>query len=395
MPIDPVYKKLEIDAIISRIDPAMLVLQKRYEGQVSPNKIPMKFANEVLGSKDKARTKPLRLPAKDQVASITFTSGTSGTPKSVPNTHANHAWNIETCSKVWEWDHNDSLLICLPLSHWYGLVMGLSGVIYHGNTLYLRQQSFDAKGVLEDLSSGNISIFTHAPIAYTKMLDVPGDYDLSKTRLFISGSAPFAPQLWRDFKNRFGVEVIETYGSSETGRIAANSAKKKRLGSPGRVLPGVQAKLGPEDELLVKSGGLFPGYWNNAKATAKASAAGGYWRTGDIAKIEDGYVILKGRAQETIRKAGYTVSPRDVEWALLENPNIKEAVVIGTQSPGDTDDKIFYYLAGDITEDEVNDYCKANLPFVWRPDKITLLDAIPRTRNGKPNIRALKEISTK
>ncbi|HEU4609614.1 MAG TPA: AMP-binding protein, partial [Chitinophagaceae bacterium] len=64
MPIDPVYKKLEIDAIISRVDPAMLVLQKRYEGQVSPNKIPMKFANELLGSKDKARTKPLRLPAK-------------------------------------------------------------------------------------------------------------------------------------------------------------------------------------------------------------------------------------------------------------------------------------------------------------------------------------------
>jgi acyl-CoA synthetase (AMP-forming)/AMP-acid ligase II len=211
----------------------------------------------------------------------------------------------------------------------------------------------------------------------------------------ISGSAPFPPQLWRDFKDRFGVEVIETYGTSETGRIAANIKDQIKLGSAGHILPGVMAKVSDQGEILVKSDGVFPGYWNNPEATQHALSADGYWRTGDIGQIKDDYIFLKGRSQERIRKFGYTVSPRDVEWALLENPKIKEALVVGSPAAGNQDDLISYFISGDINESELLDYCKQNLPFNWRPDNIVIMDSLPRTHNGKLNVKALKELAAK
>jgi malonyl-CoA/methylmalonyl-CoA synthetase len=392
MPIDPVYKKLEIEAIIELISPAMIVLEQRYKRQIGEPNAPVYMAEQIL-DKSFDPSKNLRLPADEQIASLTFTSGSSGQPKAVPNTHTNHIWNVKACSKVWDWTTKDSLLINLPLSHMHGLIMGLSGAIYHSNTIYLHQQSFDTKAILDELASGKISLFTHGPIAYMKMLEQSGEYDLSKVRLMISGSAPFPPKLWQDFKQRFKAEVIETYGSTETGRIAANTVNAKKLGSPGKILPGVKVRLGPGDEILVKSAGLFPGYWNNDEATKQASAPNGYWRTGDIGEIKDGYVFLKGRTQERIRKFGYTVSPRDVEWALLENPAIKEAFVMGIQSKSDPNDKIYYFIAGEASEAEITEYCKQNMPFSWRPDKIQLVSALPRTHNGKPHVKQLHKMA--
>ena len=392
LPIDPVYKKLEIDAILDNMLPAMLIVHQTYAEQVGPHDFPILYYDK-LSLQKKQESKILRMEAAKQIASITFTSGTSGNPKAVPNTHFNHIWNIKVCSKAWDWTAEDTLLITLPLSHWYGIVMGLSGCMYHGNTLYLKQQSFDTTAILEELQSGRISLFTHAPVAYMKMLEVEGDYDLSKVRLFISGSAPFPPKLWQDFKNRFKVEVLETYGSSETGRIAANTIKQCMLGSPGKVLPEVDLRLSHENEVLIKSGGVCPGYWNNPQATKQSMTLEGYWRTGDIGELKQEYLFLKGRVQERIRKFGYTISPRDVEWALLENPTVKEVFVLGRQRPDQPNDEIYFFVSGATIQEDLINYCKANLPFSWRPDKIIFVKAIPRTRNGKPNVAKLKAMA--
>jgi malonyl-CoA/methylmalonyl-CoA synthetase len=392
-PIDPVYKKLEIDAIVKQLNPAMIVVQRRYTDQISKHDQRLLDAANVIEKSDSSSGRLLRLAAKDQVASLTFTSGTSGQAKIVPNTHANHIWNIKTCSKVWDWMQKDSLLITLPLSHMHGLVMGLSGVIYHGNTMYLRQQSFNAEETLEELASGKISFFTHAPLAYMKMLQAVGDYDLTKLRLCISGSAPLPPSVWQAFKNRFGAEILETYGSTETGRIAANELEHRQLGSPGKILPGVDVKFSKDGEVLIKSGGVFPGYWKNNRATRAATTTDGYWRTGDIGELKNGYLFLKGKVQERIRRFGYTISPRDVEWALLENHNIKEALVVGQQQPTQPNDQLTYFIVGSISPAEVADYSKANLPFSWRPDKVFILKSLPRNRSGKPKLAELKQMA--
>jgi acyl-CoA synthetase (AMP-forming)/AMP-acid ligase II len=394
MPLDPSFKKLEIDAVLQRLKPAMLVYQAIYSDKFSAHQA---FTSvglaEISRAQPNSQKKYLRLAADKQIATITFTSGTSGEPKGVPNTHANHAWNIYACSKIWDWTSWDNLLVNLPLSHMHGLVIGLSGCIYHGNTMYLQQQSFDTEAVLKLLASGKITFFTHGPIAYARLLEAEHDYDISRVRLFISGSAPLPPTLWQEFSERYGVGIIETYGTSETGRIAGNLPGYKRLGTPGKAMPGVAVRLSGKGEIEVKSPGVFPGYWNNREATAKAMAPGGYWRTGDIGEIKDGYIYLKGRIQERIRKFGHTVSPRDVEWALLENPKVKEAYVLGLQDSSGPNDKIVYFVSGDVAESDLQEYCKANLPFSWRADLIFILESLPRTKNGKPHLKKMKEIA--
>lgn len=392
LPLDPAYKKLELDVIIEQLEPQLVVIEPRYLDQISHHGDRLLMIEELLKFRGEP-TKPLRLPANQQIASLTFTSGTSGTPKAVPNTHANQIWSIQTCSKVWDWTTNDSLLINLPLSRWYGLVMGLTAAVYHGNTLHLMQQSFEAAKTLELLGSGQVSIYTHTPLGYIKLLGEAGrkDYDLSRVRLCISGSAPLPPPIWYEFKNRFGIEIIETYGSSETGRIAANRPQKKVLGSPGHVLPDVDLKLGPGGEVQIKSGGVFPGYWHNTEATAAATTADGYWRTGDIAEVKDGVVYLKGRVQEKIRRFGYNISPRDIEWAMHQNPLIREIYVMGIQNSS-ANDKLVYFIVSPLSHQQIEDYCKQNLLFAWRPDQIVLLGEIPRNSNGKPRMGKLREL---
>ncbi len=391
-PLDPAYKKLELDAIIDEISPKALIVGKNYLQSVSHQEATTIRAEDLIKTGGKPKS-VLRLPIDKQIVSLTFTSGTTGTPKVVPTTDANQIWTVETCSRVWDWTEKDSLLVSIPLSHWYGLVMGICAALYHGNSLYLIDQRFDAQKTLKILASGKVTIYQHISVLYLKLLEAEGDYDLSNVRLCISGAAPLPPEVWRQFKKRFGIEILETYGSSEAGRIAANRlGDKPMLGSPGKVLPGVDMKLSSEGEVMVKSGGVFPGYFNNPSATSEAFTKDGYFKTGDIGEINGDYLVLKGRVAERIRRFGYTISPRDIEWALHQHPKVRDIYVMGRQRRGDPNDELIYFVVGNIDDDEINDYCKQNLIFTWRPDRIVHMPNLPRTKSGKPRVAEFKQL---
>jgi malonyl-CoA/methylmalonyl-CoA synthetase len=393
--LDPAYKSLELDNMIDQIPPKFIITDRNYISSLNKKHRANAVLIDGLKPSSRAAFQPLRLPASRQVASLTFTSGTTGKPKTVPYTHSNHIWNIDVCSRAWCWTSDDSLLVNVPLSHFNGVVMALSGAIYHGNTIYLHRW-FDEQATLEALASGKITMFNHASSAYVKLVALPkANFDLSKVRLCTSGAAPLPPVVWQEFKDRYGIEILETYGSSETGRIAGNRLNERVLGSPGRPFEGVEVRLTNESELEVKSGGVFPGYYKNPQATADARAKDGFWRTGDTAEIKDGYIYLKGRKQERIRRFGYTISPRDVEWALQKHPKIKDVYVMGEQVPGEPNDRLVYFVVGDITDEEIRDYSKTNLLFAWRPDHIVHLNDLPRTRSGKAQIGKLKEMLSK
>lgn len=391
LPIDVIFKPLEIEAVIRQVPPALLITDKAGAERVKGMDV------KVINVEDFPTEPPVktlsypRQPVNEQIACLLFTSGTTGKPKVVPYTHHMHMWNVDVCSRVWNWTEDDSQLISVRFSHMLGLVLGLSGTLYHGNTMYL-QDRFNEKDTLELLSSGKVSIFQHGPLVFTRLLQVPdrASYDLSKVRLFISGSGPLAPALWQEFKDVYGAEILEVYGTSETGRIASNLLEERIPGGPGRPLPGVEVKFDEHSQVLVRSGGVFPGYLGNEEATKENLTDDGFWKTGDIGELKDDRLILKGRVKERIRKQGYSISPRDVEWALHKDPRVKEVYVMGVQRPGLPNDQIVYFISGDISEDEVKQFCAENLPSVWRPDRIFLLDALPRTRTGKPELAQMR-----
>lgn len=391
MPIDVIYKPLEIEAILGQMAPALLITDQAGLGRWGRSDVPVLNADEFPAQLRGGDYKLLRQPAHEQVASLLFTSGTTGKPKAVPYTHANHIWNIKACSQIWQWDQNDSLLISLRLSHMHGLVMGLSGALYHGNTLYL-QDRFNEKDTLNLLASGKISMFTHGPLVYARLLEVDNakDYDLSKVRLFISGSGPLAPAIWQQFKEVYGSEILEVYGTTESGRIASNLLDERISGGPGPVLPGVEYKFDSKGQVLVRSPGVFPGYWHNTSATRQALTDDGFYKTGDLGEIVNGRLVLKGRIQEKIRRQGYTIYPRDIEWALHKDPRVKEIIVVGLQRPAEANDQLAYFVVGDLSDSDLSDFCRANLPSVWRPDKIFMLERIPRTRTNKPDLNKLR-----
>jgi acyl-CoA synthetase (AMP-forming)/AMP-acid ligase II len=392
-PLDHNYKALEIGAITQQLPPALLITDAAGDAKLERPAAPVLHFNDLAAPATTTRRPPLRQSADTQIASLMFTSGTTGKPKAAPYTHANHIWNIELSTKLWNWTADDTLLISLPLSHWHGIVMGVAGMLVRGSTMYLRPH-FDAEDTLQLLASGKISIFQHVAQVYVKLAEhqPAQDYDLSRVRLCTSASSALPPAAWHKLKERYGIEILECYGSAEAGRIASNTLTERIPGSPGYIIDGVQAKLGPAGEILVKTPGLFPGYYNNPEATA-ASTRDGWWVMGDIGEFDEtGRLHIKGRMQEKIKKHGYSLYPRDIEWALLKNPAISEAFVLGVQDDNHMNDRLVYFLATSLSDSSIVAWTKQHLPSAWRADQIVRLDAVPRTRTGKPKLTELRAL---
>lgn len=392
MPLDPNFKPLEAQTVVTQMKPRFVVTNDHYKDHFDTTIQTVKPA--VLLEPAEEST-PIRFEDTKQVASMLFTSGTTGNPKAVPYTHRNHLWNIPAVSENWHWTSDDTILLSLPLSHWHGLVMGVDGALYHGNTIYL-QERFDAAETVKQLQTGLISLFMHVPIAYSKLVEYADGktIDIGKVRLCISGSSYLPPAVWQDFKKLYGQEILERYGANEMGLIASNAPEKRLSGVVGRLIDDVEVKFLDTGEIVMRSPGLFPGYWNNEAATNEQRTKDGYWLSGDIGELDsEGYLHLKGRVQEKMKKFGYTVYPRDVEWALMQHPKIDEAAVISIQKEDSLSDEFVYFLVGDVTDSEVTQFAKTQMPSFWRPDRIMHLQEIPRTgRTSKPAIKLLRQM---
>jgi acyl-CoA synthetase (AMP-forming)/AMP-acid ligase II len=392
LPYDPTFKRLQLETISTRVKARLTITSDTLKAEL-PDKTPYITTAQLLSPTPKGKPRFIREPSDRQIATLLFTSGTTGVPKLSAYTHANHLWNLDTISTLWQWSKDDRLLLSLPLSHWHGLVLGLEGSVYNGTPLYLDER-LDARSTLERLAAGEFTLFFHVPVGYLRLVsESPGqDYDLSKVRLFVSGSSYMPPALWQQFKRRYHHEILERYGASETGMITSNYLDSRVPGSVGYPLEGVELRLESDGELSMRSPGLFPGYHENLEATNAKMSADGWWRTGDIGHFEaDGRVRLKSRIQEKIKKSGYLIYPRDVEWSALNHPKIKDIVVIGITGEGDIDGRIAYVVAAETTEADIREFARTNMPRAWRPDIVLMLDEIPKTSSGKPKLAELKK----
>ena len=212
--------------------------------------------------------------------------------------------------------------------------------------------------------------------------------DLSHVRLFVSGSAPLPPALFERCAKLLGQAPVERYGITEGGIVVTNPYDGPR--QPGRVgfpFPGVEVHLGDLDEVQLKGGQVFSGYWRNPQATDEAFTDDGWFRTGDVGEIAgDGSLAIRGRIKELIITGGFNVYPREVELVLEEHPSVHEVAVCGVPSERWGEEvTAFVVPSGSVplSEQEVIAFAHERLASYKCPKRVVTVHSLPRNAMGK------------
>src|SRR5438874_3518913 len=250
--------------------------------------------------------------APESPALLLYTSGTTGRPKGALLDHGNLLAQARGVVEAWRWTAADRLVLALPLFHVHGLAIALNGSLVAGGCAIL--VPFSPENVIRELQAGGTTFFG-VPAMYQRLADhlEKNPADLRHVRLFVSGSAPLPATLSARCERILGQPVLERYGITEGGIVVSNPFDGPRqAGRVGFPLPGVEVRLGDQDEVQLKGGQVFKGYWRNAAASADVFVDG-WFRTGDIGEIAaDGSLAIRGRIKALIISGGYNVYPREV-----------------------------------------------------------------------------------
>ena len=344
----------------------------------------------------------------DDLAVLAYTSGTTGKAKGAMLSHGNLLANLDQQSQIPEDSvtSEDVLLLTLPLFHIFGLNVPLGLLVKNGATGVLLER-FEPVATLREIEKRKVTILFGAPPMYGAWVATPGadQYDLSSVRLAISGAAPIAGNVVEGFRNMFGIDVDEGYGMTETAPTLTSNRMMPRPkpGSVGAPLPGIELRivdeaggdveLGDTGEIIVRGPNVFKGYWQQPDET-ESVFTDGWFHTGDIAvRDEEGYIYLVDRKRDLVIVSGFNVFPSEVEAALLENPKIVEAAVVGVphEYRGETL-KAYVMLAEDAraTEAELLVDVRTRLARFKLPETIEIVADLPHLLTGKVLRRALR-----
>ncbi|HVH63446.1 MAG TPA: AMP-binding protein [Candidatus Dormibacteraeota bacterium] len=339
----------------------------------------------------RAGAPPMPALTPESPAAILYTSGTTGRPKGAVIDHGAFLAQGRGAVEVWRWTSRDILVHALPLFHLHGLGMGLHGTLLSGASATLvpfTPAAVVAELTREDEAKG--TMLFGVPSMYQRLCDWLDEHpaDLSGVRIFVCGSAPLPPALFERCTRLLGQSPVERYGITEGGIVVTNPCDGPR--QPGRVgfpFPGVEVKLGEQDEVLLKGGQVFKGYWRNPQATAEVFTPDGWFRTGDVGEIgEDGSLAIRGRIKELIISGGFNVYPREVELVLEEHPAVLEVAVAGIPSDKWGEEVTAFVVpsgSGSEIESELIAYARERLAHYKCPKRVVVVDELPRNAMGK------------
>jgi len=340
-----------------------------------------------------------RRDADDAV--ILYTSGTTGRPKGAELTHAGLVRNAElTARTLLKNGDGDVIMGCLPLFHVFGLTCALNAGVAAGSTLTLLPR-FDPAKALDIIGRDQVTIFAGVPTMYAAMLHLPGA-DPAKAatlRVCISGGAALPVEVLRGFEEKFGCMILEGYGLSETSPVASfnHPGTVRKPGSIGTPVEGVEMRIVDNDwqtvpdgeigEIAIRGHNVMKGYWNRPEATAEVMSAGGWFRTGDMARVdEDGYYYIVDRKKDLIIRGGYNVYPREVEEVLHEHPAVAEVAVIGLPHP-ELGEEVGAAVAlkpgASATPEELREHVRDRVAAYKYPRRVWLVDELPKGPTGK------------
>jgi malonyl-CoA/methylmalonyl-CoA synthetase len=337
------------------------------------------------------------------LAALVYSSGTTGRPKGVMLSHQNLVENVSVLVDCWGFNRNDCLLHALPIFHVHGLFVAIGCVLMSGSSMrWLR--NFDVATVLDNLKGSTVMM--GVPTYYTRLLADSRftAQQCASIRLFISGSAPLLAETFVEFERRTGHTILERYGMTETGMNTSNPLHGlRRAGTVGLPLPGVAVRVCGADsqvmgvnevgELQVRGANVFVGYWKMPEQTAQDFTADGFFKTGDVAVIdEQGYVSIVGRARDMVISGGLNVYPKEIETLIDTLPGVVESAVIGLPDAdfGEVVVAVVVLRDSSLTAEQIRAALRMKAANFKVPKQVIFVDELPRNTMGKVQKQVLR-----
>ncbi|MBK6009417.1 malonyl-CoA synthase [Ramlibacter ginsenosidimutans] len=416
LPLNTAYQKAEIEYFVGNAEPAVVVCTPANFGWVS--KIAFQAGTRHVYTLGDDRTGSLLERAArqsdrhevvarqdDDLAAIIYTSGTTGRSKGAMLTHGNLRSNAEVLKTYWGWRAGDVLIHALPIFHVHGLFVAIHGALLNGSKM-LWFAKFDPRKVIERMPEA--TVFMGVPTLYVRML---AETTLARAaarnmRLFISGSAPLLLETFNAWQERTGHTILERYGMSETIMLTSNPYDgERRGGTVGFPLPGVglrvrdeQGKDVPTGEIggiQVRGPGVFKGYWRMPEKTREEFTDDGWFRTGDVGRIDErGYVTIVGRSKDLIISGGYNVYPAEIEGYINDMPGVAESAVVGVPHADFGEVGIAVVVArpgAQLDPEELVGTLKTQLANFKIPKRCFVVTELPRNTMGKVQKNVLRE----
>jgi malonyl-CoA/methylmalonyl-CoA synthetase len=339
--------------------------------------------------------------AGTDLAAILYTSGTTGRSKGAMLTHDNLLSNARTLHTHWGWQQGaDVLMHALPIFHVHGLFVASHGALLSGSRM-IWFNKFDPKAVLDRLPQA--SVFMGVPTLYVRLLAQAGlTREACRTmRLFVAGSAPLLPETFEAWHTRTGHTIVERYGMSETIMLTSNAYHaqdgERRAGTVGKALPGVQVRVQADDGtpaavgeiagIQVRGPNVFQGYWRMPEKTKDEFTTDGWFKTGDVGKLDaQGVLSIVGRSKDLVISGGFNVYPAEVEGYLNEMPGVAESAVIGVPHPDFGEAVVAVVVRKPSATPDTTmmlQALKAKIANFKVPKQVFVVDELPRNTMGK------------
>jgi len=352
----------------------------------------------------------------EEVATLLYTSGTTGAPKGVMSTHLGIINTTLASAENQKLTEKDRLCLSVPLSHMFGCICITLAAVIKGATLVIPSETFEPRRILEAIEKERCTAVYGSPSAFIALMEDPKyiSFNIKSLRTGIMGGAQCPMEVMKKVVEEMGVrEIVIGYGLTESSswitETRANDPLELRVSSVGRPLPNVEVKMidsGTGQELPTGSSGEIcargfnmKGYYKMPVATANAIDSEGWLHTGDLGYVDDsGYVRTTGRLKEVINKGGEVIYPTEIEEVLFSHPKISNVQIFGVPDKILGEEVAAWIKLEEgtsVTVDEILQYCKEKLPNFHLPQYIKFVSSFPMTPLGKIQKFKMKEIAMK
>ena len=354
--------------------------------------------DDVRTSRVRAAQAPVEL-AGDDLALLIYTSGSTGHPKGVMLDHRHAEVMSATMAQHFSLTHDDHCLLVLPLFHVNAIMVSVLASLRSGGQVSVVGQ-FSASRFFEQVERLRPTYFSAVPTIYAVLAALPEDVqpDTSSLRFVVCGAAPVSKELLTRSHERYGFEMVEGYGLTEgTCASACNPVDGvRKLGTVGPALPGQEIRVvGPDGrslppgeagEVLISGPTVMRGYLNKPEASAE-TVVDGWLHTGDVGVLdEDGYLSIVDRVKDMVIRGGENIYPKEIEAVLALQPGVLEAAVVGRPDElyGEVPvAHVVVYPDSELTEEDLLEHCRCHLTRVKVPERIHVVDALPKNPVGK------------